>query len=368
MKNIRKVISILLFVMCLFGCNTNASKTPSLSNVGIIYDDKFGGFYIDISIDDFNELGFKYGDSVDLVLSNGITLYDVPYYNGYYTKTHEILVCAYPNYEYIKVHANNGDDLYYQYNLNENATVDIVLNSSEKYKATQDAFNITHSNDRDDYETIEKFTNFRAINCGDIKDGIIYRSASPFDNTYNRASYTDEVLEKYGVNIIINLNDNKEEISNTIKENYVSSYVKSMYEDGKIITLDMSTSYGNSDYKEKLAEGLRFIINNEGPYLIHCLEGKDRTGFVSFLLEALCNATYDELLCDYMLTYENYYDINNNNQQDKYNAIVDVMFGDFIDYINSLDGETLKQKAESYLLSANMTPEEICSLVDTLTK
>lgn len=32
---------------------------------------KFGGPYINITIDDFNALGFSYGDSVDISFSNG---------------------------------------------------------------------------------------------------------------------------------------------------------------------------------------------------------------------------------------------------------------------------------------------------------
>ena len=44
-----------------------------------------------------------------------------------------------------------------------------------------------------------------------------------------------------------------------------------------------------------LPEGMRFIINNDGPYLIHCNEGKDRAGFVSALIECPilnCTAFY----------------------------------------------------------------------------
>ena len=37
-----------------------------------------------ISIDDFNKLGFEYGDSVNVSFTNGYELTDIPYYNGYY--------------------------------------------------------------------------------------------------------------------------------------------------------------------------------------------------------------------------------------------------------------------------------------------
>ena len=47
------------------------------------------------------------------------------------------------------------------------------------------------------------------------------------------------------------------------------------------------------------------MTGQEGPCYIHCTEGKDRTGFVCLLLEALCGANYGELRDDYMTTYAN---------------------------------------------------------------
>jgi len=52
------------------------------------------------------------------------------------------------------------------------------------------------------------------------------------------------------------------------------------------------------------------MASADGPYLVHCLEGKDRTGFVCIVLEALMSATYQEIVDDYMLTYNNYYHID----------------------------------------------------------
>ena len=49
------------------------------------------------------------------------------------------------------------------------------------------------------------------------------------------------------------------------------------------------------------------MIGKEGPYLIHCTEGKDRTGFVCAVLECLMSASIDEVISDYMKTYQNYY-------------------------------------------------------------
>jgi protein tyrosine/serine phosphatase len=37
-------------------------------------------------------------------------------------------------------------------------------------------------------------------------------------------------------------------------------------------------------------------------YVVHCIEGKDRTGYVCALLEGLCGATYEEIVAASKLT------------------------------------------------------------------
>ena len=105
------------------------------------------------------------------------------------------------------------------------------------------------------------------------------------------------------------------------------------------------------------------MIAHEGPYLIHCTEGKDRTGFVCMLFEALCGANYDELVDDYMITYENYYGINKESDPEKYEIIVSevmiprlqVITGDYPDPAKA----DLGKCAEEYLKSVGLTDSEI---------
>ena len=100
---------------------------------------------------------------------------------------------------------------------------------------------------------------------------------------------------------VINLADSENEMEQY--EGFDTTY----YAGCDIIALDMGMDYHEEDYRQKLADGLRFIASHEGPYLIHCNEGKDRTGFVIALLEALMGADADEIAADYMLTFYNYY-------------------------------------------------------------
>ena len=69
----------------------------------LTHETKFGGVYFDITIEDFNALGFAFGDSVDVAFSNGKTLNDLPYYNGYYVDMGEPLLVGYPGYPYLIV-------------------------------------------------------------------------------------------------------------------------------------------------------------------------------------------------------------------------------------------------------------------------
>ena len=113
----------LVLSFALVGCNVfpflqnNPTQQTTQSSITTgeieaIHEPKFGGSYLDITIDEFNNLGFEYGDSVDVTFSNGYKLSDIPYYNGYYTKTNDPLVVAYPGYPYVYVCVNNGEPLW----------------------------------------------------------------------------------------------------------------------------------------------------------------------------------------------------------------------------------------------------------------
>ena len=137
--------------------------------------------------------------------------------------------------------------------------------------------------------------------------------------------------------------------------------------------LDLSVSYSSDDFAQKLAAGLIEMSEHEGPYLVHCLEGKDRTGFVCALLEALCGATYDEMLDDYMITYQNYYGITRESDPDKYDVIADLNLNGMLQYLAGVDDDAdlsaidYSGYARDYLVNGGMTDEQVDALVQRLT-
>ena len=388
MKRLLSILLSLVLSFMLVGCGGAApsqqqqqqqttqqstSEQKTTGALAVIHEKKFGGVYLDITIDEFNALGFEYGDSCDVTFSNGYKLEDIPYYNGYYSKTGHPLISAYPGFPHIDVCVNNGDPLWETAGLKEGDTGTVTLREKGKYLTTQQALAAVYTTDRNDYPSDEAFANFRAMKGGQIAENTVYRSASPCNNEYGRAAYASALAEKAGVQFILDQADSTEEVEGYYTDpSFDMSWHKGLFDNGHVAALDMNVNYRSQKFAGKLVEGLRQMIAQDGPYLIHCTEGKDRTGFTCALLEALCGASYDEMLDDYMISYDNYYGLNKQTDKDRYDAVVDAKFNDIALCIGGqpvdgkLDGLDYKAGARKYLLDAGMTEEEIAQLENKL--
>ncbi len=349
----------------LFACDK--TQSPSLSDAKISKDTKFGAAIIDITIEDFNKLGFALGDSCNISFTNGYTLSDVPYFNGYYVKNGEPVIVAYPSNTNVLITLNNVG-IWDSAALTEDCTVTITLNASKKYLATQQALGQSYSLLRSEYSSDEEFSNFRALKGGNLKENFIYRGASPVDNSRNRAQYTDGLLEKNAIACVVDLADSESDMGKYLAdENFRSEYTKSLYENSNMILLSMGSGYASQTYKESVVTGFMFMLEHKdaASYYVHCMEGKDRTGFVCALIEALAGATYDEMCADYMQTYENYYKISKDKTPEKYNAIVALYFDSFMECLyKTSDVATLKTAdytlaATQYLLDGGMSEQSV---------
>ncbi|MBQ9037731.1 MAG: tyrosine-protein phosphatase [Erysipelotrichaceae bacterium] len=366
-------VLIAVFGVIYYGNNNNKPVDPEEEVIEdgyeIEHEERFGGVYIKISIDDFNELGYEYGDSVDISFSNGYEMTDIPYYNGYYVDEGEPLLVAYPGYPYIKVTLNYGDDLWYLAEFEEGDRATVELREKGTYLDNQKARDIHYSDEQGDKSDAE-FGNFRNVQVGNMKDNILYRSASPVDNQHKRAACVDRQIAEVGVNYIINLSDSEEDLVTHInKDDFNSPYFLSLYEKGNVVALGMSASYKTKDFNQKLVKGLTEASEHEGPYLVHCVEGKDRTGYVCMLLEALAGASYQEIVDDYMITYDNYYDINEESDPERYRLIkeknIDIMY----EHINGkkLYGiPDLQAETKQFLMDEGMSEEAVDKLISRL--
>ena len=332
------------------------------------------GASLKMTIDEFNALGFDYGDSIDISFSNGFFLEDIPYFNGYYVDACQPLLVAYPEAKCPKITNNYGDDLWIEAGLRELDTASISIRRKAGYLDMQESCDIRYSNDREDFSCDEVFANFRGITAGEIQKNILYRSASPCDNRYNRARYADGLAEQAGIRCIIDLADNERSIEGYIsRDGFDSPHFLSMYRRGNILFVPISTNFLSDAFQNSLKEGLSRMADADGPYLVHCTEGKDRTGFICVLLEALCGAGFSELEEDYMTTYDNYYGINRASDPERYDSIKRRNFDIMVDAImpdENTDARSadLSACARTYLLGLGLSGHAADKLKRKLTK
>lgn len=353
--------------------NIKMMNNAEIKEASITENTKFKSAILSVTIEDFNKK-FSLGDSCNVKFSNGYTLYDIPYFDGYYVKNQAPVIVAYPSDTYVLITLNNYG-IWDAANLNEDVTVTITLNEKSKYIATEEALGQSYSLYIDDYDSNEEFSNFRSLKGGTLKDNLVYRGASPVDNSRNRAGITDELLKANSINTVIDLADDESNINSYFSDSTFSSdYTKDIYEKGNMVLLSMGSSYESEIYKTSVVKGLRFMIQKTSPYYIHCMEGKDRTGFVCFLIEALMGATYNEMKDDYMLTYKNYYKISEELTKSKYDAVVDLYFNSFaaslygVEDLETLINASYQESAKQYLKEGGMKNSEIEQLISLLSK
>lgn len=379
-----KILVLALLILSLCACQKKKEESnPSIADYPIEHEMEYGGVYIKIPIDDFNALGFSFGDSIDLTFDNGKKLEDIPYYNGYYVDAGEPLLIGYPGYEYIKATINYGQDLWDEFSLkvpanveglwkkvvlDEHNTATITLHEKGKYLPIQEASDIHYFDERERYDSDAMFANFRSMNLGKLKRDVIYRSASPCDNQHNRAPYVDALIREAGVKTILDLADNEVKIEKYIaRDDFASPYFLSLYENVQVIPIALNMNYLSDDFGAKIVQGFNLMAEKEGPYLIHCTEGKDRTGFVAMLIEALAKASYEEIEADYMKTYANYYRIDKSNDKEKYQIILERNLDGMIAFMCNDAGIDFKNcdlsiYAENYLQRCGMSEEQIQAL------
>ena len=369
----KKVYIFLLLILMLAGCQRRENAV-STGDVGVMLDKNYGSVCVDMTIDEFNALGFSYGDSVDISFSNGKSFNDVPYYSGYYCPVDALLVCGYPGDPTVVIAREYGSSTWEEFELNDSSKVKITMNEKGKYLTTQEVFSLKYSDERADYDSDVIFGNFRELKGGKLKENLIYRSASPCDDQHKRASCVDALCKEYDIRSVINLADDEAEYEEYRKApDFDSDHYDLLYQNGDVLLLDLGVNYRSDEFAQKISDALFTMTKNDPPCLIHCLEGKDRTGFVGALILALSDASADEIVDDYMITYYNYYGITKEDSPERYNAVKENV-NDFLYYLcdvergTSYDKMDVKEGAEAYLKRGGLTDDEISQIEAYLCK
>lgn len=343
-----------------------------LANYPVSHSPKSDGVFIEISVEDFNALGFAFGDSVDVAFSNGYTLKGLPYYSGTFVEPGEALLAGFSNLPYIEVGMSYGDDLWVTAGLSDGDTATVTLAEPGAFTDIQRALDLSYTDERADYPSDVAFANFRELSGGNLKPGKFFRGASPVNNKHNRAGYANALIADAGVQVDFDLADNSDEIEAFLKEDAEAgvnvSHFEGLRSAGNVVAIDLSDAYQSEGYGKKLAAGLVELMQHSGPVYIHCTAGKDRTGFACMLLEMLAGASYQQIADDYMITYDNYYQINAANDAKRFNIIKEQRLDSMLRHVvgaekgADLASADLSAGARNYLKAAGVTDEQIDQL------
>lgn len=219
---------------------------------------------------------------------------------------------------------------------------------------------------------VKRPCNFRAMNLTGMKENVFYRSASPCDNQHKRAPYVDQLMKEAGIKAILNLSDNETKIESYMaRDDFNSPYFASLYENETVYPIALNMNYLSDEFGQKIANGFTKLTQTEGPYLIHCTEGKDRTGFVCMLVEMLAGAPFEEIVSDYMITYDNYYQINETKEPDKYKTIRDKNLIAMMSFVcgtepQDLQTADLQESAKTYLTEHGMSDEALMDFIQII--
>ena len=332
----KKLISLFLVLMLVIGLIPAMAETAvetATVTTSVTEIQKYGNMVLEVKGTDLLGIGYAYGDLVTVTLLGQD--YDMPIGSNYSDVDQgsmivRVVVKEDLSEDYVLIAINMGDLATaagvatketiedapgYVWNLNEGVEepveVVITLKEAGAYYDRWVMNQLVRSENREDYPDLsdEQFANFRAVTTTGMGAGKLYRSSSPVNPEIGRNTYADTAAAEAGVKTFMNLADNDETMQSY--EGFAESY----YSQQNIIGLNLGVDFAAEDFCAGLAEGFRFIATHEGPYLVHCNEGKDRAGFTAAVLECLMGATSEEITADYMVTYYNYYGVEPGTEQ-----------------------------------------------------
>ena len=389
---LRTLAFAMILIVLLTGCatRTQAVQETVITNVtsSVKEIQKYGNLVLTIEKKDLDAMGAEYGDVFT------VSFQDTEVYAPYCTNYSDVdlgSIVLRNDGETLILAINMGDfattysiaekvsnpDKTYKWIFEEGKTMEdisllLTLTGKGEYRDEWLIHQLSRTDNREDYSSDAVFANFREIKGGKIGEGALFRSSSPINNEIGRAKYADALVKENGIRTVMNLADSEESILSYMeKEDFASPYCASLFENGDVIALNMGVSFKTREFQASLSEGLTFLASKEGPYLVHCTEGKDRAGFTSALLSALMGLTYQEIVEDYMTTYENYYHIEKGSEQ--YEAVKKSNIDSMLSFIASVESDKLSQvdlslKAEEFLLAIGMEEDTVRKLKENLAK
>lgn len=205
---------------------------------------------------------------------------------------------------------------------------------------------ITNARDLGGYKIGEnKYTN----------QGLIYRTAR-----FNEKDGTVIITEK-GIKEMVEVLKVKTELDVRQTEDGENGGINSspLGDSVNYISVPMNTGGNYLLLNISVLKDVFKVFGNEAnyPIVLHCSIGTDRTGVISFLINALLGVAEEDLYKDYLFSM---FGLINNNRM---SSTIDK----YIDMISTSDGSTLKEKTYNYLIDLGVEKADLDNLIGIMT-
>jgi len=198
--------------------------------------------------------------------------------------------------------------------------------------------------------------NFRKICMGNIAPGTLYRSSHPVkEGKQERA--VSMLASSAKIATVINLCDTNSGIR---AKALFAPWYNRLLKQNQVIALGMDNSVTGKRFNGKLKNALQFLIATEGPWLVHCYAGIDRTGFVCMVLEALMGASLGDITGDYLRSFDSGFESAVTGQASEGDSLVVMRLLSVIGGSQIPNDQNLQRIAENYLRNTiGLTSEEL---------
>ena len=321
--------------------------------------DKYGNLTTDITEAELKEKGYELGDLLTVKL--GEKTVTAPFVAAYSDVDRgKYLVRISHGFAAVAMSYDNCSG---KTGAAEGTSVMLFLAKKGAYLQEYEMRHLVKSEKREDYASDEVFANFRTVKAGSIAPDRLYRGCNPVLGDA-RSPYAARLVEEARIKTVINLADSSESMAPFLP---AAPYYRQLVQNGKVIPLNMGIDFNDPVFIAKLKDGLIFMGQHEGPFYVHCNEGKDRAGMVAAVLEALMGAGVQQVADDYMMSYVNYFGVK---KTDARYAVIAKIITDMFVKMNggkAVTDANLKTVTENYLIkTVGLTRQQINALKQKL--
>lgn len=137
------------------------------------------------------------------------------------------------------------------------------------------------------------------------RQGVVYRSDAPYSG-----DSVPEITSHWPPRAVVDLRDGHElngwghPLADSVTVHHIP-LLEELRDSSVWLPLEELYLYMLTDVPKKLVDVFRIALDTDGPVLIHCAAGKDRTGVASAMLLSAVGVRYDSIVADYVHTDRN---------------------------------------------------------------